>query len=113
MTMNLHEFDDELWMNIEQLRSLRRKLQPNIVGTYEGFWVDASDIMTTVTVKLDKLLEQVRLRSQPRGIDINTSIDLSIFADFADDGDQGGPYPGDHPLGSKSSDDESWDEDEE
>jgi hypothetical protein len=83
--MNLHEFNDELSMNIEQLRSLRMKLQPNIVGTYEGFWVDASDIMTTVTVKLDKLLEQVRLRSQPRGIDINTPIDRSIVADDNDD----------------------------
>ena len=62
--MTLYEFGNKLEAQIEQLRELRNDAGHEITGI-EGFWVDTSDIITSVTVRLDKLLAQVRLRTPP------------------------------------------------
>ena len=77
--MTLYEFGNKLEAQIEQLRELRKDAGKQITDV-EGFWVDTSDIITSVTVRLDKLLAQVRLRTPPP-FDPNTPLDHDRIPD--------------------------------
>jgi hypothetical protein len=82
--MNIHEFEDELSQRIEMVRDLQQKLQPNIremSERSEGFWIDASDVLTGVTVRLKKLLKETNLRTGTFPLDLETIRDRSVVAD--------------------------------
>lgn len=59
-SMDMYEFEAKLATVIEQVWELQQELQPKIREDrlIDGFWVNASDILTTATVKLKVIHSQ-------------------------------------------------------